>query len=373
MFKFLGFSIILFFIAYSLNVSTLEAAGGSPPPNPTIYTGTISVGGEVPADSKSVLEGVRRRCLERCVTAKVGSFTSDAGIVENGIYVLTFGPPDSTFVNSPVTFHFDGLVKADQETVFMISGTIKTESNYSLTFPDLPTPTPTPIPALTLAPSPAIDLTPIEPLVVTATPLPLASLQIEKPSESNIPFVSIDNLHLSISGEVAYNVSDYEGDLEIVAKIGSYFSPAVSVTQYSQDGEIGFAVFDSLEIDPGSAKFIGKSIVFYFRDGDGVSTKMHLAKDTSLIFGETLSEIDIELEVGDASLFNNPTATGPLPADVIIGSGEQSIEDASEASGSGSTCGRVETLSFVEGSPDMLMMIAPIFLLVAYTGWRKRK
>ena len=369
MFKFLGFSITLFFIAYSLNVSTLEAEGG-PPPNPTIYTGTISVGGEVPADSKFVLEGVRRRCLERCVTAKVGSFTSDAAIVENGIYVLTFGPPDNTFVNSPVTFHFDGLVKADQETIFMISGTIKTESNYSLTFPDLPTPTP--IPALTLAPS--IDLTPIEPVVVTATPLPLASLQIEKLSEGNIPFVSIDNLHLSISGEVAYNVSDYQDDLEIVAKIGSYFSPAVSVTQYEQDGEIGFAVFDSLEINPGSAKFIGKSIVFYFRDGEGVSTKMHLAKNTSLIFGETLSEIDIELEVGDASLFNNPTATGPLPTDVIIGSAESSIEDPSiELPGSGSTCGRVETLSFVEGSPDMLMMIAPIFLLVAYTGWRKRK
>ena len=81
-FKRIAFLITFLFIAYSLNGIPLEATGGAPPPNPTIYTGSITVGGQVPSDSTVVLEGVRRRCIERCVTAKLGTFTSDAGIVE---------------------------------------------------------------------------------------------------------------------------------------------------------------------------------------------------------------------------------------------------------------------------------------------------
>ena len=99
----------------------------------------------MPSDSTVVLEGVRRRCIERCVTAKLGTFTSDAGIVENGIYVVTFGPPDATMVNSQITFHYEGLVKADLEDTFILRPTIRTESNWNLNFPAMPAVTPTPV------------------------------------------------------------------------------------------------------------------------------------------------------------------------------------------------------------------------------------
>ena len=366
-FKIFVFLITLAFIAYSLNSLDVEAAGGSPPPNPTIYSGTITVGGQTPADSKFVLEGVRRRCLERCITARMGSFVSDGGIVENGSYVVTFGPPDITLVNSAITFHYDGLVKADEEDIFYNSATIKITPNYNLTFPSLPIPTPTPVPTV-LEPLPN---TPSNPVVVTAIPV-LSNQNILLAPASGIPTVSENNLYLSISGEIAYDASAYSNiGLELIAKVGSYFTSPVPLMEYTKESNTAYAVFDSLVIEPASAKFIGKEIDFYIRTSDGVSTEVNVV-GKPLVFGETLSDIDIELEVGDAEMnSSNLPSTSVLPEDKNDSSVANN-EVAGNFAESG-TCSRVENLSFVSGSGDMLMMVAPIFLLVAYTGWRRRK
>ena len=368
-FKIFVFLITLGFIAYSLNSLVVEAAGGSPPPNPTIYSGTITVGGQTPPDSKFVLEGVRRKCLERCITARVGSFVSDGGIVENGSYVVTFGPPDATLVNSPITFHYDGLVKADEEDIFYISATIKVTPNYNLTFPTLPTPTPTPtpIPAV-LEPNPESSAPPI-PVVVTATPVMSNQNTLLSPESGGIPLVSETNLYLSISGEIVYSAAGYSNtSLELIAKVGSYFTNPVPLMEYAKEEGTAFAVFDSLVIEPSSAKFIGRAIDFYIRTSDGVSTEVKVV-GKPLVFGETLSDIDIELEAGDAEMnASNLPSTSVMPEDKA-----NDLAKATEDTESGGTCSRVDNLSFVSGSGDMLMMVAPIFLLVAYTGWRRRR
>ena len=363
-FKRIAFLITLGIIAYSLNSISVEAAGGAPPPNPTIYTGTITVGGQTPADSEFVLEGVRKRCLEGCITAKVGSFVSDGGIIENGSYVLTFGPPDASFVNSVITFHYEGVVKADQEDLFLISPSIRTVPSYNLTFPALPAPTPTAIPVIT--PS---ETAPQEDIVEVQNPVVILPTNPVVATDSSIPVVSANNLYLSISGEIAYTSSDYENvSLELLAKVGSHFSDPVPIMEYAKEKGTTFAVFDSLILEPSSSKFIGKSIDFYIRVSDGSSEEVKIVGNP-LVFGETLSDIDIELEAEGS---NNPPSTSLLPEDKQDSSDSDNAAQNLGADSSG-TCGRVESVSLLQGSGDMAMMLAPILFLVGYTGWRKRK
>ncbi|MBI15599.1 MAG: hypothetical protein CL782_05050 [Chloroflexi bacterium] len=367
-FKKIAFLITFLFIAYSLNGIPLEATGGAPPPNPTIYTGSITVGGQVPSDSTVVLEGVRRRCIERCVTAKLGTFTSDAGIVENGIYVVTFGPPDATMVNSQITFHYEGLVKADLEDTFILRPTIRTESNWNLNFPAMPAVTPTPVTQVSEE-SAGTPATNENPLIV-----PLAPVIVDNNTEgSGIPVVSENNLYLSISGEIAYDSESYSDvSLALVAKVGSYFTDPVPIMEYTKEAGTSFAVFDSLIIEPSSSKFIGKSIDFYIRTSDGSSAEVKVVGQP-LVFGETVSDIDIELEATDLKTDpSNPPSTSLLPEDKMD-SAESTDSNISSDNSEAGTCSRVESVTLLQGSGDMAMMLAPILLLVGYAGWKRRK
>ena len=121
----------------------------------------------------------------------MGTFTSDAGIVENGIYVVTFGPPDATMVNSQITFHYEGLVKADLEDTFLLRPTIRTESNWNLNFPAMPAVTPTPA-----APVPVVT----DPVTTVETPDSglLSPIIPEMPTSVDLASVQA----LTVSGEM---------------------------------------------------------------------------------------------------------------------------------------------------------------------------
>mgnify|MGYP001473855982 FL=1 len=142
---------------------TAEATGGAPPPNPSLYSGSVSVGGGVPGDSVVKREGVRNRCVSGCITVKIGDFVSDGGIVLNGNYTVTVGPPNSTYVGQDVVFYYDGLVVASQMDRFVISPSFRILGGFNLTFPALPTPTPLP------------TATPTQTPVPTPTPVPTAT------------------------------------------------------------------------------------------------------------------------------------------------------------------------------------------------------
>ena len=91
------------FLMLIVGGNTAEATGGAPPPNPSLYSGTVSVGGSVPGDSVVKREGVRNRCVSGCITVKIGDFVSDGGIVLNGKYTVTVGPPNSTYVGQDLS------------------------------------------------------------------------------------------------------------------------------------------------------------------------------------------------------------------------------------------------------------------------------
>ena len=88
--------------------------------------------------------GNRQVCHANCIYGKVGTYTSDGGIIKNGNYVLTVGPPDAGFAGMAVKFYFNDIVIAEQGETFNIQSSMNLKSGYNLTFPDLPTPTPTP-------------------------------------------------------------------------------------------------------------------------------------------------------------------------------------------------------------------------------------
>ena len=111
-----------------------EATGGAPPPNPSLYSGAVSVGGSVPGDSVVKREGVRNRCVSGCITVKIGDFVSDGGIVLNGNYTVTVGPPNSTYVGQDVVFYYDDLVVASQMDRFVISPSFRILGGFDLTF-----------------------------------------------------------------------------------------------------------------------------------------------------------------------------------------------------------------------------------------------
>ena len=378
--KKIAFLITFLFIAYSLNGIPLEANGGAPPPNPTIYTGSITVGGQVPSDSTVVLEGVRRKCIERCVTAKLGTFTSDAGIVENGIYVVTFGPPDATMVNSQITFHYEGLVKADLEDTFILRPTIRTESNWNLNFPAMPAITPTPAAPIVTDPVTTVEtpdselLSPIIPEMPTS--VDLASAQA-----------------LTVSGEMTVALGSVWKDyvppretvepLIIFAKVGSYISKPAPLTFFTHEGRNTsdgkyVYLFSSLDINPGNEKYIGTPVEFYVRNvrGDSVRATMDYYAPGSLsgneiIFGETLtSDIEIALGFFDSDLFWD---SANLSDSLEISETDTDTLASVDSEAEGGTCSRVESVSLLQGSGDMAMMLAPILFLVGYTGWRRIK
>ena len=227
------FSIL--FISLPLTSSVIE--GSSPPPMPTVYSGSIILGGVMPPDSVVRRVGVRNECVENCVTVKMRDFVSDGGIVNGGFYTVTVGPPDSSYVSSEVTFYYDDLVVADQKDRFMISATFRMMPNFHLTFPDLPTLTPVPTATGTATPIP------------TPSPVPTATAEAS-PTPASLPA-------MIFSGTVSYlgGGGDVFGDKELLGRVGSYISGPVSVDHISGAGDLG--IFDGLVINASNRKFLG--------------------------------------------------------------------------------------------------------------------
>ena len=103
-----------------------------PPPLPALYSGTITAGGD------PVPDGL-------LLTARVSDYESEPITVSGGRYEnLVVAPPDSSYVQGPVTFHLDG-VQADQIESH-VPGEVKLR--YELIFSALPEPTQVSVPSL---------------------------------------------------------------------------------------------------------------------------------------------------------------------------------------------------------------------------------
>jgi hypothetical protein len=308
---------------------------------------------------------------------KIGDFVSDGGIVLNGKYTVTVGPPNSTYVGQDVVFYYEGVVVASQMDRFVISPSFRIMGGFDLTFPALPTPTPEPTATPTQTPVPTPTPVPTATPVATATPLPTAT-----PSVLSA---------ISVSGVVKYEgpLSDPFGDLNLIARVGSYFSSEVRVRQMG-----GIGVFDGLLIDPVNRKYLNKRIDFLLGDLEAVSTEV-------VLFDPYFGEIEVELSVVDerelkpeapaptvaevkpTTVPNTPlpkATIDPIPTTAPMSSPtsaplrvvSEEVEDSGDedAGGCGSSAGRVSTST---GLVNALMMFSPLFLVAGVRTYRRRR
>ena len=363
------------FVTLIVSGKPAEATGGSPPPNPSLYSGSVSVGGSVPGDSVVKREGVRNRCVSGCITVRIGDFVSDGGIVLNGKYTVTVGPPNSTYVGQDVVFYYEGGVVASRMDRFVISPSFRIMGGFDLTFPALPTPTPEPTATPTQTPVPTPTPVPTATPVATATPVPTAT-----PSVLSAIYVS---------GVVEYEgpLTDPFEDVKLMARVGSYFSAEVKVRQMG-----GIGVFEGLLIDPVNRKYLNKRIDFSLGDLEAVSTDV-------ILFDPKVGEIEVELTVVDdrelepeaavsAIVEVKPTKVPntPLPRATMVPSPtkapmaaptsapqvvvNEDLEEEEDAGGCGSSAGRVSAST---GVLNALMMFSPLFLVAGVRTYRRRR
>ena len=363
------------FVTLIVSGKPAEATGGSPPPNPSLYSGSVSVGGSVPGDSVVKREGVRNRCVSGCITVRIGDFVSDGGIVLNGKYTVTVGPPNSTYVGQDVVFYYEEVVVASRMDRFVISPSFRIMGGFDLTFPALPTPTAEPTATPTQTPVPTPTPVPTATPVATATPVPTAT-----PSALSA---------IRVSGVVEYEgaLTDPFEDVKLMARVGSYFSAEVKVRQMG-----GIGVFEGLLIDPVNRKYLNKRIDFSLGDLEAVSTDV-------ILFDPKVGEIEVELTVvDDRELEPEPAVSAivevkptkvpntPLPRATMVPSPtkapmaaptsapqvivNEDLEEEEDAGGCGSSAGRVSAST---GVLNALMMFSPLFLVAGVRTYRRRR
>ena len=382
--------ILIVFASVSLASPLIEAS--SPPPMPSVYSGSITVGGVTPPDSVVRRVGVRNECVDNCVTAKMGDFVSDGGIVLGGSYSVTVGPPNSSYVSSDVTFYYNDLVVADRTDRFMISPTFRMVPNFDLVFQALPTPTPEPTATPTVTPIP------------TPSPIPTATPEAT-PTPANLSA-------MIFSGTINYagGSGDVFGDKGLVGRVGSYISEPVPVDRISGAGNLG--VFSGLMMNPVNRKFLGKEIHFDF---GGIAA----TPGNPIYFLEAGGDFEIELEVRDDSppdvpptatavpptatavppaattvpptgtavpavptmihTVSVPTPVPPVPVattappvPTVIIAASPTIESEPEEEGGGG-CNNPSPVSRLTGAANALMLFGPLLLVGGYRGWRRRK
>jgi hypothetical protein len=234
--------------------------GQSPPPLPTIFIGNVTVAGEAAPDGIVIF-------------ARVGDYTSDITIVENGRYVLTVGPPDTTYANKLITFHIEN-VQADETTPFIATSLPVVKSGFNLNFPNLPIPTPTTTPTPTATP-------------VVALPAAYAGIIIVA-GGSSVP----ENARL-----VARIGDDYESLPGVVtASTGEYFG---------------------IVLDPIDIKFVGRTVEFYLNGVKARTTTTYengvSNRSLDIIFTDFPTPTPIPVPPTETPVPPTPTNT-PLPA-----------------------------------------------------------
>ena len=230
--------------------------GQSPPPLPSIYSGTVTVAGETAPDGIIIF-------------AMLGDYISPSVTVANGRYVgLTVGPPNVSFAGQLVTFHIE-TVQADETAKFIAYSLPVRVDNFNLSFPNLPIPTP------------------------TVTPTPTQTPIVAAPA--------------SYSGIVFVSGASIPGNAQIVARIGSdYESHPVLVD--SNTGEYG------LFVDPLDINLIGRTVEFFINGVKARTTVIYESgvsnRNLDVIFTDFPTPIPTETPVV-------PTVT-PIPIETPV-------------------------------------------------------
>lgn len=338
-----------------------EASAAGMPPLPIIYIGNVTVAG-LPAPEGALVVG------------KIGDYTSNPVAVTDGRIVgLTVGPPDTSYFRQTITFMLNDAVVAEETDVFETYGLPVTRRGFNLTFPAIPTPTPEP----TSTPLPTAT-----PLPSTATPVPTSTPIVVGPVVYN--------------GVVVVSGGTVPDNSTLTARIGGYESRPVPVT----GGE-----FISLIVDVNDPLMTNKEVTFYLNGFLSRTTAVYKVGDTirnvDLIFMDLPEAVAIDagkppaapptavpteiptqqaaVAVATAAPVATAIVAAPIaapietatPIVVVITATPGAVESMAPEPESGGGCMAVSEIDPLTGSANVLAMVGPLLLLVAYRGFRK--
>ena len=217
---------VLLLAGAALALEPRTAAAQSPPPAPTVYSGTATAGGGPVPDGYRIVARV---------VANVGTYESAPVTVRGGRYgSLEVSPPGVAFSGRPVTFHL-GDVQAMETGTYRSTGRPEIKTGFNLTFPSVPEPTPTPPP---VPPTPTV-----------------------KPVQA-LPGV--------FSGTIVVAGGTVPAEAVLVAKIGSYESLPASIQGES---------YRNLVVDPGDTSALGQAVEFFL---NGVMSRNDVSYESGM-------------------------------------------------------------------------------------------
>ena len=217
---------VLLLAGAALALEPRTAAAQSPPPAPTVYSGTATAGGAPVPDGYRIVARV---------VANVGTYQSDPVTVRGGRYgSLEVSPPGVAFSGRPVTFHL-GDVQAMETGAYRSAGRPEIKTGFNLTFPSVPEPTPTPPP---VPPTPTV-----------------------KPVQA-LPGV--------FSGTIVVAGGTVPAEAVLVARIGSYESLPASIQGES---------YRNLVVDPGDTSALGQPVEFFL---NGVKSRNDVSYESGM-------------------------------------------------------------------------------------------
>jgi len=364
-----AFTLVSF--AFFNNAQSLQAAGGSIPPWPVIYTGSVTLGGAPAPDGLWIV-------------GRMDGYTSVPLEISGGrMSGLAVGAPDQTFFGKTITFELrsdpndpEGATVAEQTDTFAKYPLPTLKKDFDLTFPAFPTPTP--LPTATPTATPVATATPL----ATATPIVVGAV--------------VYNGVVVASGAVIP-----EG-ASLTARIGTYESNSVPV--------VG-GRYLSLIVDLNDPDLTGATVNFYLNGTEARTTAIYEV-------GSTIRNVDLIFT--DLPIFNTPepapvdtpaapvsTATvvavtiaapvaptpaptpAPAPAPavntavptqipaptaepiVLVVTATPAAEETPLPAEESGGCFAVADVDPLTGTANVLAMIGPLLLLVAYRGFRK--
>ena len=364
----IGLLLLIGIVGYE--VETVEGAGGSLPPWPVIYTGNVTLGGEAAADGLWVL-------------ALMDGYTSVPLQVENGrIAGLAAGGPDTSFFGKTITFQLradplqtEGAVTAEETDVFMRYLTPTLKKDFHLTFPNFPTPTPLPTATPTATP------------IATSTPIPTATPIVVGAVVYNGVVIS-SGAAVPDGALLTARVGAYESNPVPVAG-GRYISLIVDLNDPDLTGATVKFYLDGTEARTTAIYEVGstiRTVDIIFTDLPIFNTPEPKPVDTPVVLVPmaTVAPVPVAApvtptpaptpELGPAVNTAVPTqipAPTPEPIILVVTATPEAQESQVPTEDSGG-CFAVSDVDPLTGTANVLAMIGPLLLLVAYRGLRKR-
>ena len=187
--------------------------GGSPPPFPITFNGTVTVQGSPAPEGLPVVA-----CVVDCKSYESVAAITQAG---GGYKKLVVGPPDTSYVNKEVTFWIVtrddmdnevGRIQAD-ETLRFSSNINQLTQTQDLTFTDpvpmAPEDTPTPAPTQAPTNTPTHTPTPTATATPTQAPTPTATTVPPIPGDPSVPQMSRLAVFIGIAALAAGAIAVY--------------------------------------------------------------------------------------------------------------------------------------------------------------------